>query len=129
MFALNHLKAANAGADEDAYPVAFSGVIARPDWQLPPGRRQRVVGKAPHLAGFLFLHKVQRVKFLTSAAKVTESQWYRSLDGSMPLAPARAAATLRERCCHTAHQASPVITTLRGELDKGYLPPFAFFSM
>jgi hypothetical protein len=51
------------------------------------------------------------------------------LIGPMPLAPAKSSRHTSGAVLPTPQtRPSPVTTTLRGEMDKGYLPPFAFFS-
>jgi hypothetical protein len=87
--------------------------------------------EAPHLARFFFVHEVERVKVLDLGGKGDrEASGIEALNGSHATgAGQKLPPNLGSGVAHTAHQPEAGDTTLRDGLDKGYLPPFAFFSM
>jgi hypothetical protein len=89
------------------------------------------MNEAPHLARFFFVHKVQRVKVLDLGGKGDrEASGVEALNGSHATgAGQKLPPDFGSGVAHTAHQTESGDYDSAGRLDKGYLLPFAFFSM
>ena len=130
MLAFDDFKAADARADKDAHPVGNlrGDLEARLGHGLLGGGKGKV-DEAPHLARLFFVHELERVKVLDLGGKGG-----REASGIEALNRPHAAGSghkllpnLGRGVAHTAKQPQS------GDDDsrrlKGYLPPFAFFSM